>query len=338
MRAVLFERHGLENLRVSEVETPRPGHHDVLVRVVQAGVNPIDSAVVSFPGLARSLPHTPGAEFAGVVEAVGDHVSAVSPGDVVTIYPRLFDASCDMCLSGYEQLCRRGGIVGAASSGGFAEYALVGERNVIRAPKISWDLLAALPVGGLTAYHALREAGVSPGDVVVVVGASGNTGMFAVQLAKLMGATVVGVSRKQWVRELGADAVADLEGAEAVVRDLTGGRMADVVVDPLGSGTLQKSLRLLGRRGRLVLFGTLTGDRIEISLSSIFGSHSRIIGTTGGSRKELSDLVSLASKGLLRVRIWRRYGLEEAAEALKSLFSKERDGRIVIEPQRPATA
>ncbi|MCE4613846.1 MAG: alcohol dehydrogenase catalytic domain-containing protein [Desulfurococcales archaeon] len=334
MKALVFEKGGIGDLRVVDLERPSPGRGEVLVRVAMAGVNPIDYATATrLSAIATPKPHIPGSEFAGVVEAVGEGVEGLEPGDRVVVYNRVFDASCDMCLAGQEMLCRRGGLVGLHTNGGFAEYAVVPARNVFKIGEaLSWELAASLPIAALTSYHALRRAGAGPGDLVVVVGAGGNTGMFAVQLAKIMGATVVAISRKPWVKELGADYVASLDKAREVVEEASGGRMADIVVDPLGSETLPTSLSLLGANGRLVTFGVLTGQEVRVDFRALYQAQHSIIGSTGGTRRELLDLIGMAGRGLLKVRTWRTYPLEGSIEALEKLFAKERDGRIFIKP------
>lgn len=333
MRALVFDKNGLENLRVSDIEKPALDPHSVLVNVRAASVNPVDYATVVSIRNVTPIPHIPGVEFAGVVEAVGDHVREIKPGDRVAVYNRVFDGTCDMCLAGQEMLCRRGGLIGIVTNGGFAEYALVPARNVFKiGDNVSWELAASLSVGALTAYHALRRASVSPGEVVVVIGASGNTGMFAVQLAKMMGAKVVAVSRRQWLRDLGADEVVDLDNARSAVERISGGLMADVVIDPLGSQTMSRSIGLLGANGRIVTFGVLTGDELRISIREIYSRQLKIIGSTGGTRREMLDLVRMANEGRLRVKVWRSYDLERGVEALKNLYSSERDGKIMIIP------
>ncbi len=333
MKALVFEKNGLENLRVMDVEKPSLDPHSILIRVKAASVNPVDYATVVSIRNVTPIPHIPGAEFAGEVEAVGDHVKDVEPGDTVTVYSRLFDNTCDMCLAGQEMLCRRGGLIGVTSNGGFAEYAVVPSRNVFKiSSDIKWELAASLSVGALTAYHALRLASVVPGDIVVVVGASGNTGMFAVQLAKIMGARVVAVTRKQWLREFGADEVVDLDNAYKVVERISDGLMADVVIDPQGAQTMSRSIELLGNNGRIVTFGALTGDELKVSIRGIYSKQLRIIGSTGGTRREMLDLVRMAGERKLRVKVWRTYDLDHGVNALSNLFSGERDGKILILP------
>ncbi len=337
MKAAVFDSPGLERLGVRELEDPSPGPHEVLVRVVRAGVNPIDYLTVTGARNASPMPHVPGAEFAGIVEEVGEGVTRFSRGDVVIDYPRVFCGHCDMCASGREMLCRVGGVLGVASQGGFSELAVVPEGSLVKVDgSLGWDLLASLPVAALTAYHALRASGLKEGETVVVVGASGNTGMFAVQLARLMGARVVAISRRSrdWLLEMGADYVVDAASARDFVSRLTDGRMADVVVDPLGSGTITWSIGLLGPGGRLVSYGTLTGQSVAVDMRFVYSREISIVGTTGGSRSELMRLVGISSQRGLRVRVWRRYPLEDVRAALEALSSPERDGRVMLEIAR----
>jgi D-arabinose 1-dehydrogenase-like Zn-dependent alcohol dehydrogenase len=118
MKAAIFNEPGLENIRTSDIAVPEVKEYDVLVKVVLAGVNPVDSYVIRGTRTATPLPHIPGAEFAGVIEEVGAEVDSVKKGDRVTVYPRIFDEVCDQCLAGQEMLCRNGGIVGVKSNGG----------------------------------------------------------------------------------------------------------------------------------------------------------------------------------------------------------------------------
>ncbi|MEM3832306.1 MAG: alcohol dehydrogenase catalytic domain-containing protein [Thermoprotei archaeon] len=331
MKALMFEKNGLENLKVLDAEKPSLGSHEVLVKVVRASVNPIDYSTVTAIRNVRPLPHIPGAEFAGFIEKVGDHVVNVKPGDRVIVYNRIFDGTCDMCVSGYEMLCRNGGIIGVISNGGFAEYALVSENNVFKIEdNVDWDIAASLPVGALTSYHAFKQVSISPGDLVVVIGASGNTGIFAVQFAKMMGAKVVAVSRKQWIKDFGADEVTELQNASEIVERISDGKMADVVIDPLGSSTMEFSMKLLGLNGKLITFGALTGDELKVPIRTLYSRQLKLIGSTGGTRRELLDIIKLANDGKFKVKIWKKYNLDQGIEALVSLFSKDRDGKIMI--------
>jgi D-arabinose 1-dehydrogenase-like Zn-dependent alcohol dehydrogenase len=189
MRAAIFEKPGLENLKVIDnADRPKISDHDILIKVKMAGVNPIDSFVVS-GGLPKlnPLPHVPGAESSGIIEEVGSHVNNgdndFKKGDRVIVHNKVFDGTCDMCLNGLDMLCRNGGLIGAITNGGFAEYIAVPDRNVFKIPDdMDWYLAASLPVTSLTPYHALKEASLKINEFLVVFGASGNTGMIYMYL------------------------------------------------------------------------------------------------------------------------------------------------------------
>ena len=241
MRAAIFERQGLDNLRVKQdVQQPSITDYDVLIKVKSAGVNPIDYLTVSnIPGI-KPLPHIPGAEVTGIIEKVGNQVSTLTEGDKVVVYNSIFDGTCDMCLSGYEMLCRNAGILGVITNGGFADYISAPEKNVFKIPdNVQWDVAASLATTTKTPYHALREASLKLNEFLVIFGASGNTGMMAVQFGKKMGAKVIAVSKDNWIKtDFGADyIISDYEKVVEQVKEITQGKMADVVLNSLGVST-----------------------------------------------------------------------------------------------------
>ena len=340
MKAAIFEKPGLENLRVTDnVELPKISDHDILIKVKMAGVNPIDNFVVSgaLPKI-DPLPHVPGAESAGIIEEIGSHVNNANnnfkKGDRVVVHNKVFDGTCDMCLNGLDMICRNGGLIGAITNGGFAQYIAVPERNVFKIPDdIDWDLAASLPVTSLTPYHALKEASLKTNEFLVVFGASGNTGMIAVQLGKKMGAKVVAVSKDNWIKtDFGADyIISDYDKVVENVKNITQGKMADVVVNSLGINTWDSSFASVGINGRWVAFGGLTGADVKLNVQALYSKQIKLIGSTGGTRKEIHDLIDISSSNQLKVRVWKKFKLEETKEALQSLFAKERDGRILLD-------
>jgi len=338
MRAAIFETPGLDNLKVIDnAEEPKIKDHDVLIKIKTAGVNPIDHLVVS--GMLPKIlpfPHIPGAESSGIVEQIGSHVSNdnIKVGDRVVVHNKVFDGTCDMCLNGLDMICRNGGLIGAITNGGFAEYISVPERNVFKVPDdLNRDVAASLPVTSLTPYHALNEASVKLNEFLLVFGASGSTGMIAVQLGKKMGAKVIAVSRHNWIKtDFGADYVInDYDNVVDQVKEITQGRMAEVVMNSLGIGTWENSVQCVGINGRLVTFGGLTGPDVKLNVQSLYRKQIKLIGSTGGTRKELQDLITIASNERLKVKVWKKFKLDEVKEALQALFAKERDGRILLD-------
>jgi NADPH:quinone reductase-like Zn-dependent oxidoreductase len=338
MKAAIFEKPGLQNLRVTDnAELPKISDHDILIKVKMAGVNPIDNFVVSgaLPKI-DPLPHIPGAESSGIIEEVGSHVNGnnFKKGDRVVVHNKVFDGTCDMCLNGLDMICRNGGLIGAITNGGFAEYIAVPERNVFTIPNdMDWDLAASLPVTSLTPYHALKEASVKVNEFLLVFGASGNTGMIAVQLGKKMGVKVIGVSKDNWIKtDFGADyIISDYSRIVENVKGITNGKMADVVLNSLGIGTWDSSFASVGINGRWVAFGGLTGADVKLNVQALYSKQIKLIGSTGGTRKELQELIDISSSNQLKVRVWKKFNLEDAKEALQSLFAKERDGRILLD-------
>ena len=337
MKAAIFEKPGLENLKVIDnAEEPKISDHNVLIKIKVTGVNPIDHFVVSgaLPKV-DPLPHIPGAESSGIIEEVGSHVNRnnITKGDRVVIHNKVFDGTCDMCLNGLDMICRNGGLIGAITNGGFAEYISVPDRNVFKIPDdLDWDIAASLPVTSLTPYHALKEqASLKLNEYLLIFGASGNTGMIAVQLGKKMGARVIAVSKDNWIKtDFGADyIISDYDKVAEKVKQITQGKMADVVLNSLGVETWDSSFACVGINGRWVTFGGLTGADIKLNVQSLYSKQIKLIGSTGGTRKELRELIDTSSKEL-KIRVWKKFKLEDVKEALQALFAKERDGRILL--------
>ena len=333
MRAAVFERQGLDNLNVKEdVQQPTITDYDVLIKVKAAGVNPIDYLTVSnIPGI-KPLPHIPGVEITGVIEKVGNHVTTLKEGDKVVVYNVIFDGTCDMCLNGYEMLCRNAGILGVNTNGGFADYISASEKNVFKIPdNIQWDVAASLATTIKTPYHALRDASLKLNEFLVIFGASGNTGMMAVQFGKKMGAKVIAVSKDNWIKtDFGADyIISDYDKVVEQVKDITQGKMADVVLNSLGANTWENSFSCVGANGRLVTFGGLTGADVKLNVQSLYRKQIKLIGSNASTRKEFREVIDMSKE--LKVRVWKRFKLEDAKEALQALFAKERDGRILLE-------
>ena len=332
MKAALFEKQGLENLKITNnAEKPEVKDHDVLIKVKMAGINPIDHRVVTNAAGVKPIPHIPGAETAGIIEKVGDHVENLKPGDRVVIYARIFDSNCDMCLSGNEMICRSGGIVGLVTNGGFAEFLSIPEKNVFKIPdELEWNMAASLPVTGLTPYHALMDASLKINEYLLVFGASGNTGTIATQIGKRVGAKVIAVSKHDWIKDFGADyVIKDYDKVSEQVNDITGGKMADVVLNSLGVNTWNSSFESVGINGRLITFGVLTGESVELNVRSLYSKQIKLIGSSGGTRKQLQELIDISNE--LETRVWKKFKIDNTKEALQALFSKERNGRILLD-------
>lgn len=300
MRASVFEEFGgPEVLGVREVERPVPGAGQVLVRVVAAGVNPIDGMIRAgwmqqvFP---TALPAIPGQEFSGVVETVGEGVRGVAPGDE---------------------------ILGWALGGSWAQYTLA-EGWAPKPASLGWAEAAALPIATETASRVLELLGLGSGDTLLLHGAAGAVGTVAVQLAVAAGATVVGTAspaNHAYLRELGAVPVAYGEGLVGRVRAVAP-QGVDAVFDAAGRGALPDSLELLGSSTeRIVTIADMDADKHGVTFSS---------SRTGDPSPGLAEHARLAAEGRLVLPVTGEFPLEEAADAAAESDAGHVRGKLVV--------
>ena len=298
MRAVVLRAFGpASNLELQEVARPEPGPNDVLVRVQATSVNPADIGLRSgMFGAMMPPPLVLGFDVAGTVEAVGVGVEAFRPGDEVYYAVELTDP--------------RGGAN--------AEYHAMRAGNVARKPRnLSFSEAAAVPVAGGTAYAALfTNAGLKLGQSVLIHGAAGGVGSYAVQLARATGAFVIascGAYDAELVRELGADIVLDYRTDDVVAKTLeaTEGAGVDVVLDASGKNQTAPSIPALKLRGRLVTVTGAQGD-LNMAMRKDAAVHFTHLEDAKG---KLELMRPLFERGLLRSVVSAAYPLEQVAEA-----------------------
>ncbi|BAB59409.1 alcohol dehydrogenase [ADH] [Thermoplasma volcanium GSS1] len=323
MKAVfVYEPLGNENVKVEEVSEPKKEQGKVIIEVKKAGLNPIDYNVINGKIVYRlnPLPHIPGSEVYGIVK---EDSGSFKKGERVIVYNRIFDGTCSQCISGNEHLCENGGIWGVVSNGGYSQLVQIDEKNVFRVPEDASDELAAsIGVAALTSFRAIRISGCSPGRSILIYGASGNTGMFAVQLASMMGCDVYAVSRKDWIESFGA---IEVFRPDNIPPDMK----FDIIINPLGSLFWGDALKHLRTRGILVSFGVLTGREGSIDIADLYTGEKKILGSTGGTREDLRGLLEFMKTHELRVKIAREFKINEIKDALK-YYSETHDGRILI--------
>ena len=343
MRATVFHEHGgVDVLRVEDRPDPTPGPSDAIVRVRACGVNRLDLMVRS--GATRmklSMPHIGGCEVAGDLVELGSAATTdVRPGQAVAIAPYLFCGRCEYCLAGEETTCLRGDIVGLSQDGGFAELVRVPAANLVPLPEgVSYEAAAAVSLATLTAWHMLvTQAGLRPGEDVLVLAAGSGVGSAAIQIARLVGARVIATAstpeKLARARELGAHEVINYQTDDmlAEVRRLTNKRGVDVVFEHVGAATWEKSVGALSRNGRLVICGTTSGAEAKIDLWQLFAKQLRLIGSYGGSRAELKTVLRMVADARLKPTIHATYGLDGVATAQSVMSERQQFGKLVIVP------
>jgi NADPH:quinone reductase-like Zn-dependent oxidoreductase len=340
VRAVRLHEFG-GPLRVEEIPTPAPGPGQALVQVGACGVNHLDLWVQAGTlAVKPSLPHTLGSEVAGTVATLGPGAAGVKEGDRVAVHPYLHCGHCEYCLSGEETTCLRSDILGLVSEGGFAEYVLVPAHSLVPLPDgVDAVQAAALALSAITAWHMLvSRARVQVGETVLVWGGSSGVGSAAVQIARRQGARVLATAgsadKAERVQALGADAVINHREQDVTrtVRELTGRRGVDVVVEHVGTASWPTSVAVLARNGRLVTCGATTGGDVGFNLWPFFAKQVQFIGCYGGTRAELAHVLQLAAAGALQAVVDRTYPLDGVPDALARLEASEHFGKLVITP------
>jgi putative PIG3 family NAD(P)H quinone oxidoreductase len=324
MRAIrIVEPGGPEVLRMEEIPRPEPGLSEIRVRVRATGVNRAE--ILQRRGLYPAPPgwpvDVPGLEFAGEVEAVGDRVSAWKPGD------------------------RAMGLVGG---GGYAEFVVVHEREAVPVPEsLSWEEAAAVPEVFVTAHDALFTRGrLRMGEAVLIHAVGSGVGTAAVQLARVVGANVLGTSRTGWklerAQELGLEVPIPAGGHEFAddVLDATGGTGADVILDLVGAGYLPRNLKCVALLGRIVVVGLTGGAFAEIDLGILLRKRVTIVGTSLRSRpleEKIAAVQAFAREALPLLRDGRirpvldeTFPMADAAGAHRRMEADANFGKIVL--------
>lgn len=316
--------------RWTEVPDPKVGPDDVAVRPVASALNHMDLWLTRGQPKPH-LPHVPGCDVAGVVEAVGAAVSGVTVGDEVVINPAVSPIEAIVELGDDSPLGAGFQILGEQRWGGHGSRVVVPARNVLPRPAgRTWEECAAYPLATLTAWRMLRRARLTAGEVCLIVGIGGGVSTAALHLAVRMGAEVHVTSRDAAKGEaalaLGAVAAHD-SGAEFPVK-------AHVVVESVGPATWERSVRALRPGGRLVVCGGTSGQNVEISLPRMFFKQHELIGSTMGSYGEFATVTDLMGQGL-PVSIDGVFGLDEYPAALERLESGVQLGKLVLRHDGP---
>jgi NADPH:quinone reductase len=320
MKAIQVHKFGgPEVLELHEVPTPKPGAGQILVRVHGAGVNPYDTYMrAGTYAIKPPLPYTPGSDAAGVVEAVGDGVKKVKPGD------RVYTAK--------------------TLTGAYAEYTLIDETQAYPLPaKITFAQGAGLWVPYGTAFTALYHHGhARPAETLLIHGASGGVGTAAIQFARAMGMTVLGTASSprgtELIKKEGADQAFDHskpEHADEILK-FTGGRGVDVILEMLANVNLATDLKLLAINGRAVVIGNR--GEITINPRELMGRRGSVCGFTlwAATATEALEIHAAIAAGLengtLRPIVGKEIPLKEAARAHQEVLAPGAFGKIVLVP------
>ncbi|MFW5974223.1 MAG: zinc-binding dehydrogenase, partial [Natrialbaceae archaeon] len=281
-----------------------------------------------------------GSDGAGVVVETGEDVTRFEEGDHVAVLAGVGDEDYEFADDGDPTLSPGFHIIGEHVRGVHAEYAALPAENLAPVPEgVDWETAAAAPLVFQTAWRMLISRGeLKPGEDILVLGASGGVGHAAVQIADYTGAEVYATAsseqKLEYAEEIGADHTINYETDDfaAEIRELTGGRGVDMVVDHIGAQTWQDSLKSLTKGGRVVTCGATTGGRPETDLNRIFWNQLEVIGSTMATPSQATDVLELVWEGEFEPRIRDVLPMSETARAHEMLEEREGFGKVVVKP------
>ena len=342
MKAIVLRRNGgPKAMRYEDIETPRPGPGEVLVRVHAAGVNHVDIDIrKGASGMAGNFPHIMGVDAAGEVAEVGDGVTSWKPGDRVAPHFVLSCGVCRNCIRGLENMCVGFEVLGATVWGTYAEYVKVGEHHLVRIPT------------GFPTMTRCRPTCPSqpPGRPWSPPAASARVKRFS-STRRAVASAAPAFKSPNWraptsspprarprslrkARELGADDTINYtnKSVSGQVLKLTGGVGVDLALDMVGGEVLIESIEALAPGGRLVTIGAHAGEQVSFDMIEFFRKHISMHGCGRSTRAIAADVLGLVAAGKLTPVIHRKFKLKDAAKAHEVMESRKFFGRMVLNP------
>ena len=322
MKAIVCNNFGpIRDIQYKEVDEPNLGEDNLLIKVNSVGVNFPDGLLVQGKyQLKPETPFIPGMEVAGEVIGLGSKETDFAVGDRIAALSQL---------------------------NGYAEKAVVKTSSTFKIPEnMSYDDACALLCAYGTSHYALKQRGkLKKGETLVVLGASGSTGIAAIQIGKIIGAKVIAVasnSEKQKIaRENGADLSIGYDNLKEKLKEISGGKGIDVIFDPVGGDTFDTIARTMARKGRLLVIGFASGSIPKLAVNLALVKEFSVVGVFWGAftraepdeyKLNMTELFDWYQKGLLKPLIEESYPLSQAASVLEKILARGAKGKIILTP------
>lgn len=330
----LEDTRGIDSYVLNDVPEPEPGPGQVRIALKRSGLNHLDIWTSMGLPAPKHLPHTTGADGAGIVDATGEAVSGHTIGDEVVIDPSLSCGECAACLKDDIVYCADFSILGEHVSGTFTEKVVVPAINALPKPSaIDWDVAGSFGLAGVTALRMLEKSRLQRGETVLVVGVGGGVSAAAMSLSMALGADVYVTSRNQdkvdWAVGEGAKAGFASDGEFGKEMAALGG--ADVVIDNVGPATLKQSMRAAKSGGRIAICGGTSGPRFELNLPVLFFRQLELIGSSMGNHAQFARTLNWVRLGRARPPVARSFPFAELPDALRFLESGAQLGNVVLD-------
>lgn len=330
----LEDTKGIDSYILNDVPEPEPGPGEVRVEIKYAGLNHLDIWTSMGLPAPKVMPHTTGADAAGLVDAVGDGVSGIEVGDEVIVDPSHSCGTCDYCLRDEIVYCSEFGIVGEHLPGTFAEKVVVPTINVVPKPSaVDWEVAGSFGLSSTTAIRMLEKADLKDNETVLVVGVGGGVSSAAMSLAQAFGADVYVTSRSQekidWAVEQGARGGFDSSSEFGKEMSSLGG--ADLIVDNVGPATLKQSMRAAKPGGRIAICGGTSGPKFELTLPVLWFKQLELIGSSMGTHAQFARALNWIRLGKASSPVAKVFPFDGLPDAMRYLDSGEQTGNVVLE-------
>lgn len=318
--------HEFGELKVSDIEEPSAKEGEVVIALKTAGINRRD---INLPNRLSKATEALvlGSDGAGIIESIGKNVKNLSVGDEVIINPSLrWNENSDAPPEPYD-------ILGFPDNGTFAEKVVISAEQVEKKPAfLSWEEAGVLALSALTGYRALFTKGeLKETDTVFIPGASSGVATFIISFAKNIGARVVVSSRsedkRQQALKLGADLAIDTNSDWQKALE---NEKIDLVIESVGRATFNKSLSVLKKGGRIVVFGATTEDTVDLNLRDFFYGQYQLFGSTMGSREELQEMLAHIERYKTKPVIDKVFNLNDAADAFDYVEQSQQFGKVAL--------
>ena len=344
MKAVYITEHGgIETLTYGDLPEPEVGPNDVKIQVHASALNRLDVYTrAGVRGTRRrdfDAPHILGGDAAGEIVGIGSAVRGRRVGERVVVNPRMTCNQCRFCSSGEDEFCQNSGMLGSSRSGSYAEFVSVPSTSAVPIPdSLSFEEAASLPTVYLPSWTILvRKGALKPWETALVLSASAGVGTAGIQVAKrVVGATVITTTstdeKAERAREIGADHVINYTNEDIAdrVKEITGGRGVDVVLDHVGADFWPAATRSLAVGGRYGICGVTTGYRAELQMGAMFTRYQTVFGVFMGRKEDMRQIVEFAGRGLIRGIVHQTFPLEDAAKAHEVMESRNFFGKLVL--------
>ena len=327
MQAAVISKIGnLKYLSLKEISPPQPAYNEALIEIEYCGLNHLDLFIIEGkrPG-PKNFPHILGSEFVGKI---------VHTGEKVAVYPWTYCGKCEQCKKGNENICDSGGTFGRTRWGGYAQFATVPIKNLVKIPDdLSSKLVCASVLSSITAYHMTKRAEIRDNSTVLITGATGGVGSSAIQFLKNKQCKIIcSTSHKEKIlklKKLGVDFVVNINNLLSEVKKIAPDGV-DYVMDIMGGNIWSQGVELLVKNGTLVFCSTTLDDPGLVNLASSFSRQINILGSYGGTIQDLKEVINLLQKGVIKPVIDSVYPLNEVNSALSRLGQQKSFGKILI--------